>query len=155
MTARLRKFVRLPAGEKRCFCRAVGLLAYYRLALLVIPLQRLLRNRPRLPAAIPATMYVDAGRLAGLIRAAATVVPGTTCLVNSLAGQRLFARYGYPVKLHVGVAKDRQDGFQAHAWLTLADEIVVGELPDMAKYRELPDLDGALANRPTMAAAKK
>ncbi|MCB2216043.1 lasso peptide biosynthesis B2 protein [Desulfofustis glycolicus] len=155
MTARLRKFVRLPAGEKRCFCRAVGLLAYYRLALLVIPLQRLLRNRSRQPAAIPATMHVDAGRLAGLIRSAATVVPGTTCLVNSLAGQRLFAGYGYPAKLHVGVAKDRRDGFQAHAWLTLADEIVVGELPDMAKYRELPDLDSALSNRPTTAAVKK
>jgi hypothetical protein len=73
------------------------------------------------------------------------VVPGTTCLANALAGQRLFAAHGYPTKIHVGVAKDRQDGFQAHAWLTLADEIVVGHLPDMGKYRELPDLDSALS----------
>ncbi len=140
MTEKLRKFVRLPTAEKRCFCRAVGLLVYYRLALLVIPLQRLLRNRPRQPAATAAPADLDAGRLARLIRAAATVVPGTTCLANSLAGQRLFASYGYPAKIHVGVAKDRQDGFQAHAWLTLAGEIVVGQLPDMEKYRELPDL---------------
>lgn len=144
MTERLRKFLRLPAAEKWCLCRAVGLLVYYRLALFVIPLQRLLRNRSRQPPATAAARHVDAGRLARLIRAAATVVPGTTCLVNSLAGQRLFASYGYPVRLHVGVAKDLQDGFQAHAWLSLAGRIVIGELPDMEKYRELPDLDTAL-----------
>ncbi len=143
MTEKLRKFVHLPTAEKRCFCRAVGLLAYYRLALLVVPLQRLLENRRRQPAAVAPELHLDARRLARLIKAAATVVPGTTCLANSLAGRRLFVRYGYPAKIHVGVAKDRRDGFQAHAWLTLAGEIVIGQLPDMEKYRELPDLDTA------------
>jgi hypothetical protein len=133
------KFVKLPAPEQRFFLRAVVLLGYYRLALLVTPLQRLLKRLPNRPAPVLPKHRLDAPRMARLIKAAGSLVPGATCLSNSLAGQQLFAGQGYRTRLHIGVANDRSEGFQAHAWLTLADHIVVGQLPDMEKYRELPD----------------
>jgi hypothetical protein len=65
MTEKLLKFVRLPAAEKRVFCQAVGLLAYYRLALLVAPLQRLLRGLRRPPVATTEKLRLEARQLAG------------------------------------------------------------------------------------------
>ncbi len=141
---RLRKFLRLPAPEKRFFIRAVILLGAYRLALSAIPLQRLLRSALQEPRLRSPQQHLAIPRIANLIKAAARLIPGATCLSNSLAGYRLFADQGYRTTIHIGVAKHTQSGFQAHAWLTIDGTIVVGALPDLQLYRELPDPRSAL-----------
>lgn len=145
---RLAKFAKLPATEKRFFLRAVILLGYYRVALLIVPLHRLLRGARCIPVSAPLAGGISANRLTQLINAAARLIPGSTCLSNALAARRLFAGQGYATRIHFGVTKNVDDTFQAHAWLTLADAIVIGMLPDIAKYRELPEPDSLLFKQP-------
>lgn len=76
-------------------------------------------------------------RMARLITAAGSILPFSTCLSNALAGQALFAMHGQKTTLHIGVCKNNEIGFEAHAWLCQDGEILLGQLPDMVRYREL------------------
>ena len=70
----------------------------------------------------------------------AKFVPFSTCLSNALAGQILFATCHHPTTLHIGVRNTPDAGFEAHAWLTLNSTILLGHLPDLDSYKELPPI---------------
>ncbi|MBU1139564.1 MAG: lasso peptide biosynthesis B2 protein, partial [Proteobacteria bacterium] len=74
------------------------------------------------------------------IRIASHFIPGSTCLSNALAGQILFSSYGHKTRLHIGVARDQENTLEAHAWLSLEGATIVGGLPDLDRYKELPSL---------------
>lgn len=46
------------------------------------------------------------------------------------------ARAGYDGRLHVGVATE--EAFEAHAWVTVDGEVLVGEHEDLGRFRPLP-----------------
>lgn len=137
---RLLKFARLDAGEKRFFLNALRLMSYYRLALKLTPLQTLLeKTKCKAEKKQQEAEYrLSSSRAANLAVVAGNLIPFSTCLSKTLAGHVLFARQGYKTKIHIGVSKDKEAGFEAHAWLTYNSVIVVGSLPDLKKYKELP-----------------
>ena len=51
-------------------------------------------------------------------------VPKATCLTRAITAQIILSRNNYPSKLRIGVIK--HDGFKAHAWLEIDDEVVLG-----------------------------
>jgi hypothetical protein len=51
-------------------------------------------------------------------------VPGATCLPQALAARHLLKRAGYAAQLRIGVAKDKQALFQAHAWVEVDGAVV-------------------------------
>jgi hypothetical protein len=137
----LLKFFQLPFAEKILFFQACHLLTIYRIHLLVTPVQDLFyqvqsrsRNIPLTPSSIPPV------RMSRLIQIASHFVPGSTCLSNALAGQLLFAGHGYKTQLHIGVARNEQNILEAHAWLSLNGTILIGNLPDLSRFTELPPL---------------
>jgi hypothetical protein len=67
-----------------------------------------------------------ARRIGWSIDRAARFVPGATCLVQAMAGQRILALKGHGAEIHVGVRNGVERGFEAHAWLASGDEIVLG-----------------------------
>ncbi|BDD85879.1 lasso peptide biosynthesis B2 protein [Desulfofustis limnaeus] len=140
-------FYNLTWVEKRLLLQAVILLGYYRLALLIVSLPRLLNVARRPQRTGSSQSQLTAAQLTRLVKAAVRLVPGTTCLSNTLASHGLFSSLGYRTKVHIGVNKDRERGFEAHAWLTLDGKIVIGNLPDLAKFRELPLLETTHVNR--------
>jgi hypothetical protein len=72
---------------------------------------------------------------------AARIVPGATCLTQAFAAQLLLARAGYRSQMRIGVAKDEQGQFIAHAWLISNDRVVVGgSSEDLRRYVSLTDL---------------
>ena len=77
-------------------------------------------------------------RIAQLITSASRYIPLSTCLSTALAGKVLLTHYGYQPILHIGVAKGTELGFEAHAWLTLGEKVILCHLPDIAKYIEMP-----------------
>ncbi len=79
---------------------------------------------------------LPAGRISWLITKAATAVIESRCLPQALAGQVIFAEYGYRTDFHIGVRKGG-DKLEAHAWLTLDDEVILGHLPDLDLFEEL------------------
>lgn len=138
----LLKFLRLPVAEKKLFFHALYLLTVYRVRLRTIPIQKLFYRVQSLSQTnLPASPGpVSPARMARLIRIASHFIPGSTCLSNALAAQILFSSYGHKTKLHIGVARDQKNTFEAHAWLSLEGAIIIGSLRDLDRYQELPSL---------------
>ena len=111
-----RTLVRLQPEERGLALRTLVLVAAIRLALLVLPFRHLQRSigvGARLPLSLASDLPVS--RLVWAVRAASRRLPGASCLTQSLALQCLLTRAGHRSQIHIGVTKDRQAGFQAHA----------------------------------------
>jgi len=138
---RLRKYLRLPAPDRRLLLEAAMLQAAVRLALWFLPA----RTWHRLSACVgipmrhrPSACVVSPSRAAWAIAATTRVIPRSTCLVRALAAQRLLARHGYPSTLHLGVAR-APHGLDAHAWLECQGAILLGA-PAPGRYTLLTSL---------------
>jgi hypothetical protein len=60
------------------------------------------------------------------VRAVSRFVPGATCLTQALAAQVLLSRAGHSPRVEIGVAKNENKQFQAHAWLVIGDQVLIG-----------------------------
>ena len=59
------------------------------------------------------------------VRAVSQYVPKATCLTQAITAQILLSRHNLISKLKIGVMKKEE--FEAHAWLEINDQIVLGE----------------------------
>ncbi len=50
----------------------------------------------------------------------------STCLVKSLATNRMLQQRQINHKIHIGVARSLKNHLEAHAWLSVEDEVIVG-----------------------------
>jgi hypothetical protein len=141
------KLQRFADGSPWLVAQSAGLLTLTRLALFVIPFQRLLRL-----SASPGSsdgdradaMTID--RIPKAVVKASRYVPGTRhCLTQALVIQFLLARQGGHAHLRIGVAKDANGHLKAHAWLESNGSPIFG-VPEsgLQEYRRLPDLVQAL-----------
>lgn len=83
--------------------------------------------RARMPHAdaIPESYYY-ARQLARRIERLARLVPRATCLTQAMALQWLLARSGHASELFVGVRQAAGGQFEAHAWVSCNQRIVLG-----------------------------
>ena len=61
-------------------------------------------------------------------------------LPQALTARVMLERRGVPNELFIGVAKSDAGALEAHAWVTVDDVVVVGDLPDLARFRRMPEL---------------
>src|SRR5688500_18748138 len=122
---------RLSGPERRLAVRALTVVVGFRLALWLLPAQRVLSAAPRPRPAAPA---VSPERLAWLVRAGARRVPAATCLTRALAARWLLGEASHTATLHFGHRRDEQGGFQAHAWLEHDGRVLVGGDEDLRGY---------------------
>ena len=80
----------------------------------------------------------DPRALAWAVRAAARRVPKASCLTQSLALETLLLQAGHPAELRIGVARGAAGGFEAHAWVELDGQVMIGRLPDLHRFAVLP-----------------
>ena len=71
------------------------------------------------------------------IHVVSTYIPRATCLTQAITAQILLYRYNHPSKLKIGVMK--KNDFEAHAWLEINNEIVLGKSEE--KYVPILNLD--------------
>jgi hypothetical protein len=122
--SRIKRFARLNLAEQILLLRALFLVSAIRLGLLMFPfrvLQRFAQRRGQKSN----TMY-SSGQYVWAVRAVSRYVPGATCLTQALAAQTLLARSGHSSHIEIGVKKDEQRRFLAHAWVVSGDQIVIG-----------------------------
>lgn len=125
----------LSPADRRLRLAALRVIAAARVRLWLrpFPAVRAWAERAAAPAApgSPAPSPSDVDRA---VRSAASLVPGSTCLVKALAARVLLGRAGIPAGIRLGVARDGAGGLDAHAWVECADGTVVGERgrPDYA-----------------------
>lgn len=138
----LHKVLDLTPAERRFLIIAWLWLGFFRVALWLLPFQRVNRLMERMSRNMggrPGVHPKAAGQIAAAIRRASRLVPQATCLPQALAALAMLKRLGLPAELHIGVAKDEAGRFQAHAWVGSAGSSVVGG--SSTQYQTLWTLD--------------
>ena len=138
--------VRQSFAEWRLAWRALRIVVWVRVALWRWPYARVLtRLELRRTKARPASALVSRGRdlardpdaLAWAVRAAARRVPKASCLTQALTLEALLAQAGHHGEIKIGVGRDEDGGFEAHAWLEHDGRILVGARPDLERFSVL------------------
>lgn len=132
----------LSVGDYPRLATAVCLLLAIDLAVVVLPFARLretlVRSASLLGRLVPGAP--SAARIVWAVEVADGTVPGhRTCLVRSLSAEVLLLLYDIRPAHRIGVHPE--DGLEAHSWLEIDGEIVIGDLEDLSRYEPLPPLD--------------
>jgi hypothetical protein len=142
----LQTLLRLRPDERGLVLRTLLLVGAIRVALWVLPLQRLQRvigswnSWEHLPLSVPNDMPV--GRLVWAVRAASRRIPAASCLTQSLALHCLLTRAGHRSEIRIGVTKDTQAGFGAHAWVEYAGQPLLSDPEEVERYVRLLTVEG-------------
>ncbi len=128
-------FTRLPPVERSLALHALLLVGVIRIGVWTLPFRRL-QNLFDLCKWLPFSVSPETpvNRLVWAVLAASKRIPAATCLTQSLALHSLLDRSGYDSKLHIGVARDADTGFQAHAWVEQGGQIWLSSRSDTARY---------------------
>ena len=135
----------LRPADWRLLVEAAWVLTRVRLALWTRPFEQVRRRFTTLVVARPPSprgREGDPPSVAAAVRRARRFVPAATCLPQALATHYMLARRGVRSELRIGVAKDERGALQAHAWVEVHGNVVVGALPDLNRFERLPPLPG-------------
>jgi len=121
----------MSSRERRLLLVGGVVVACVRILLWILPFRRLVRlvERTALRSArvAPIRLPEDTNiTLAWGVTTAARYVPRATCLTQALAAQWLFAWFGHPTQLRIGISKGNGKLLRAHAWLESEGRVVVG-----------------------------
>lgn len=142
----LRTLMRLRPDERGLVLRTLPLVAAIRVALWVMSFQRLQRvigfwnSSELLPLSVPINMPV--GRLVWAVRAASRRIPAASCLTQSLALHCLLSSAGHRSEVRIGVGKDMEAGFAAHAWVEYAGQPLLSGPEEVERYVQLLTVEG-------------
>jgi len=148
---RLRKFLSLTPGDRFLLLSALLLLSVVRLGLWLLPFQRLRRFLERLSQVNSERQDVGEQPRCALTRdtivwavdiASRYMRGGVKCLARALTAQVLMSRYGYSPELRVGVAKGEGGRFEAHAWVEIQGQVVIGYLGDLSRFTPMSSFEG-------------
>lgn len=123
----LSKFRALSWSERWLLAKVFAVLVAYKLLLLVVPFSALFRQSTH-PTHIAAVFSDEQlNRIIWAIQTLSARIPlGFTCLVQALSAKWLV--HNHPaVRVCIGVQKNPQHGFAAHAWVVYKDKTVLGE----------------------------
>jgi hypothetical protein len=141
---RLYRFLQLSTADRRLLLHAILLVGAVRLGLWILPfrtLRRLLARTIHAPLAVGAEEQAEADKIAWSVARAARCVPAATCLTQALAAQIMLSRRGFRARVHIGVAKDKNQQFIAHAWIESHGRVILGG-SEAGRYTRLLILDG-------------
>ena len=138
------------AREWLMFIQAFSGAILTRAALRILPLprvRRLVRRYFRAASPLPPARRASAEQAIWAALAGGRWSPlGTTCLTTALLAQALLQRHGYQAKLRIGVRREPNGAFAAHAWLEREGIVIVGGPAEMvADYAPLPEMEHLIA----------
>ena len=132
-----KRFAKLPTADQLLVLQALLLIAAMWIALRMLPFRVVRRHtvteRQQSDANHPVSHIIWA------VAAASRYFAAATCLPQALAAHVLLARSGHLSKVELGVARDAQGQFKAHAWVVCEGATVIGATPD--RYTPLTALE--------------
>ena len=135
---RLYRFFMLPYREKKLLSQSLFLILVVRIGLWVLPFNLLDRWLNSVtPVADKAADWATIECVARSVRSCSRFVPYATCLTQALATRVLLRMDGQPANLKIGVEKNRDEKFGAHAWVEIDGRIVMGQLPRHHRFAVL------------------
>jgi transglutaminase superfamily protein len=141
---RARKFLTLSAAEKRQLLHAGLLVLAFRLGLWCVP-YRVLRRAAEVRCRQSQASAATPARIAKQVGQVARFIPVATCLTQALAATVLMRRAGMAPELRIGAARDEQGQFKAHAWVEYQGRIVIGDIPGLASFVRLQQVQPGAA----------
>ncbi len=88
-----------------------------------------------IPSPLPSFKPVE--QIADVVNGVAVRTPWTsTCLVKAMAAHKMLLKKNIPHTLHFGVQKDTRGKMKAHAWLSVANKIIIGG-EESDKFKEI------------------
>jgi hypothetical protein len=121
---RLKKFASVSASERQLLLQTALVVGAIRVALWLLPFSMVRERVAR--ASNQARHSYPVERIIWSVRAVSRCVPAASCLTQAMAAQFLLARSGYTSRIQIGVSKDDNHRFEAHAWLICDGEILLG-----------------------------
>ncbi len=70
---------------------------------------------------------ITVSKLIWTVQAVSNYIPQATCLTKALTAQNLLKKHGYSCLIKIGVGRDTEGKFEAHAWIEYADKVILGE----------------------------
>ncbi len=142
---KLLNFFKLPLREKVLLGESFFLVAFIGLALRLVPFKFLKKTFTRKLMEEAEQKPIDWNQINTIVRSVRSVsrfVPFATCLPQALATMLLIKSKGQHSELKIGVAKDDEQHFKAHAWLETNGRIIIGKLPAHREYKVLDSFFG-------------
>jgi hypothetical protein len=137
------RFLNLSTDEQVFLLRAVLLVGLVRLGLWLLPLRTLQHALGSLfkREKTPGKQQLPVERISWAVQVAGSIVPRSTCLVQALAVQALLASGGQASTLCIGVAKDADSSIEAHAWVEMDGQVIIGAT-EPGRYTRLMTVPG-------------
>jgi hypothetical protein len=130
-------FLNLSWRDQLLLIYGASVLATVVLGLRLFPWRMLQRPLVRLASwssRFASTWRPSAQQIARAIRIASSCIPKATCLPRALAAQLLLIQNGHPAELLIGVAKNENRKLEAHAWVSIGSEIIIGGVDDINHF---------------------
>jgi len=126
------KFLSLPYQKKKLLGQSLVTVSAIRLSLWIFPFKAL----NRWLCAFAATESDDRvtewnviDNVTAAVQMCSCYVPYASCLTQALAARTLLGLKGQNSQLKIGVGKDEDGKFMAHAWVEIDGKIIIGKLP--------------------------
>lgn len=135
----------MPLAEKLLLGKSLFLVAFIGLILRIVPFKFLKKSLAARLAAKAKQKPIDWKQINLIVRSVRSVsrfVPFATCLPQAVTAMFLIKSKGQPSELKIGVAKDEEQNFKAHAWLEINGRIIIGKLPMHWQYKALDTFSG-------------
>jgi Transglutaminase-like superfamily len=112
-----------------------------RIKVSLLPSQKYLPLASNSPIIILSHKKIKTGKtIAAVINGLSARTPwASTCLVQVLALHKMLLKRKIPHSLHFGIKKNSTLAFEAHAWLSLNREIVIGNT-DLQLFKEISQI---------------
>ena len=139
----LNKFCKLKKVDFYFLFVTFSLLGAIRLGLWLLEFRILLKILNKISKIKFPLVNTTVGKIIWGVNVATCYMPGgAKCLARALTTQVLMNCYGYSPQLYIGVAKGKLGELEAHAWIKYQENVVIGYLPDLSRYIQLPSLEG-------------
>ncbi|WP_404787085.1 lasso peptide biosynthesis B2 protein [Altericista sp. CCNU0014] len=149
----MKQFLRsiwLTLQSIRVLLKVYALLTCIRLGLWLLPFEKLwklllrlgkLRQRSN-STAIDPKMYGRAAQKAiWAVNTSCKFTPGgAKCLTRALTVKVLLDRWNCPSDFKIGVIKNSADRLEAHAWIEMQGQVIIGQLSNLDRYTPMPPL---------------
>lgn len=137
-------FFRNSLSDQRLLMTALVLVVCVRVGLKLLPFRVVrgmvanVKSRYRQPQSQDLQVVT---KVSSSVRRVSKYVPGASCLTQALATQVLLTRRGQISNLRIGVNKDVEGDFKAHAWVESEGKIIIGQIRNLRIYRVLNRLE--------------
>ncbi|ELS02521.1 hypothetical protein Xen7305DRAFT_00022350 [Xenococcus sp. PCC 7305] len=128
MQQSLSQFLNFCWQDRILVIKATILLGLIRLGLKFLHLKTLRKclNKISQSSQKPNRESISIYKIIWSVTTASSYMPQVKCLARALAAKTLLEQQGYSATICIGVAKDQQQTFIAHAWVECKGRVVIG-----------------------------